>query len=128
MPRAGSAAPGSPASPTTPPRILTSLSYDANNVYLDNRLALSQLPGLTINQQNVADALSTGISTSTARCRWPSRRSMHSGLTLASGELATGAMQSGFEASDRFLDVISDRFVYADGGAGASADAARRRL
>ena len=42
---------------------------------------------------------------------------MHSGLTLASGELATGAMQSGFEASDRFLDVISDRFVYADGGA-----------
>ena len=97
------------------PGIVTSLSYDPSNVYLDNRLALSRLSGLTINQQNVADTLDKffdvngGIDLAFATLD-------PAGLTLASGELATGAMQSGFESSDRFLDVISDRFVFADGG------------
>ena len=96
------------------PGIDTSLFYDPNNVYLDNRVVLNKLPGLTINQQNVADTLtdffdtngSLGLAFATLDA---------DGLTLASGELATGAMQSGFQSADRFLDVISDRFVFADG-------------
>ena len=64
-------------------------------------------------------------STTTARSTLPSPTLDPAGLTLASGELATGAIQSGFESSDRFLDVISDRFVFADGsGDGGAAPAA----
>ena len=102
------------------PGIDTSLFYDPSNVYLDNRLVLNQLPGLTINQRNVAAALSSffddngSIDLALAALD-------PAGLTLASGELATGAIQSGFESSDRFLDVISDRFVFADGSGGGGA-------
>ena len=106
------------------PGIDTSLFYDPNNVYLDNRVVLNKLPGLTINQQNVADAL-TGFFDTNGSLDLAFATLDADGLTLASGELATSAMQSGFQSADRFLDVISDRFVFADGsGDGEVAPAA----
>jgi autotransporter-associated beta strand protein/T5SS/PEP-CTERM-associated repeat protein len=105
------------------PGVVTSLFYDANNVYLDNRLALSELPGLTINQKSVAAALEDYFSENGALPLAFATLDAD-GLTTAAGELGTGAIQSGFEASDRFLDVISDRFVLADGGNAGAAPSA----
>jgi len=105
------------------PGVVTSLFYNANNVYLDNRLALSELPGLTINQKSVAAALEDYFSENgTLPLAFATLDA--DGLTTAAGELGTGAIQSGFEASDRFLDVISDRFVLADGGNAGAAPSA----
>ena len=41
----------------------SSLSYDANNAYLDLALNFSPLGGLNINQQNVANALTNFFNT-----------------------------------------------------------------
>jgi outer membrane autotransporter protein len=89
--------------------VVSMLQYDANDVYLVARLAVADQSGLTINQRNVATAIDDFFdgqsSFDLAFALDPA------GLTTASGELGTGAIQAGFEASDRFLDVISDRFA-----------------
>ena len=69
-----------------PTNFTTSLSYDANNVFLNLDLALAKYAGLNVNQQNVANALinffnATGGIPAVFGTLTPG------GLTQASGEL-----------------------------------------
>ena len=66
--------------------------------------------GLTVNQANVANALS-GSSTPPAAFRWYSRTLTPAGLTQASGELATGSQQTTFDAMNLFLGLLTDPFI-----------------
>ncbi len=109
------------------------LSYDPNNVYLD--LALGYGSGLNINQQNVANVL-TSYFNSTGRLPVALANLSPAGLTQASGESATGSQQTTFDAMNLFINLLTDvsgsgragttgATPYAD-DAGASAYAATR--
>jgi len=117
---------GSAVSSNVPVNFQTTLSYDANNAYLNLTAALGALQGLSINQQNVANSINgffngggtlppgfvhlfglTGGNLSTA-------------LTQASGETATGTQQTTFDAMNLFMGLLTDPFV-AGRGDGVSA-------
>jgi uncharacterized protein with beta-barrel porin domain len=112
-----------------PASLTSTLSYDANNAYLNLNLNFA-LPGgaLNQNQQNVANAL-TGFFNRTGGI--PSAfASLTSGqLTQSDGEAATGSQQSTFNAMNQFMGVMTDPFiagrgdpVSAGGGATGYAD------
>ena len=84
------------------------LSYDANNVYLN--FALNYGGGLNVNQQNVANALTNFFNT-TGGIPVGFASLSPAGLTQVSGELATGSQQATFDAMNLFLSLISDPFV-----------------
>ena len=84
------------------------LSYDANNVYLN--LALNYGGGLNVNQQNVANALTSFFNT-TGGIPVGFASLSPAGLTQVSGELATGSQQATFDAMNLFLSLMSDPFV-----------------
>jgi autotransporter-associated beta strand protein len=98
------------------PNFKTSLSYDSNNVYL-NLTALNFGPGLNINQQNVANALSNAFNAGGVPFAVGSLGP--GGLTQISGELASGSQQATFDAMNMFLGLLSDPFVAGRNG-GAS--------
>jgi fibronectin-binding autotransporter adhesin len=93
-----------------------SLSYDANNAYLN--LSLSFVPnpapnfgsGLNVNQQNVANALTNFFNTS-GGIPAVFGTLTPGGLTQASGEIATASQQTTFEAMNLFLGLLTDPFV-----------------
>lgn len=93
-----------------PSNFHSSLSYDANNAYLNLALDFAIPPGLNINQRNVGNALSHsfdkngGISSVYAALS-------AGGLTVASGELATRVQQTTFEAMGQFTGLLADRGV-----------------
>ena len=82
------------------PNLNPSLSYDANNVYLN--FALNYGGGLNINQQNVANALTNFFNT-TGGIPVGFAALSPAGLTQVSGELATGSQQATFDAMNLFL-------------------------
>jgi len=92
-----------------------SLAYDANNVYLVLEMGLAQYSGLNRNQQAVANAISGYFNTNGSILADFGALSP-AGLTLVSGETATGSVQAGFLASDRFVEIITDPFVAGRGG------------
>jgi len=95
------------------------LSYDANNVYLN--FALNYGGGLNVNQQNVANALTNFFNT-TGGIPVGFASLSPAGLTQVSGELATGSQQATFDAMNLFLSLISDPFVAGrNGGFGSNA-------
>jgi uncharacterized protein with beta-barrel porin domain len=97
------------------------LSYDANNVYLN--FALNYGGGLNVNQQNVANALTNFFNTGGSIPLGFASLSP-AGLTQVSGELATGSQQGTFDAMNLFLSLISDPFVAGrNGGFGGNAGA-----
>ncbi|WP_456632400.1 autotransporter outer membrane beta-barrel domain-containing protein [Bradyrhizobium sp. URHC0002] len=97
------------------------LSYDANNVYLN--FALNYGGGLNVNQQNVANALTNFFNT-TGGIPVGFASLSPAGLTQVSGELATGSQQGTFDAMNLFLSLISDPFVAGrNGGFGGNAGA-----
>jgi uncharacterized protein with beta-barrel porin domain len=81
------------------------LSYDANNVYLN--FALNYGGGLNINQQNVANTL-TNFFNSTGGIPAAFASLSPAGLTQVSGELGTGSQQGTFDAMNLFLSLLSD--------------------
>ncbi|MFG3595108.1 autotransporter domain-containing protein [Bradyrhizobium sp. RDI18] len=98
-----------------------SLSYDANNVYLN--FALNYGGGLNVNQQNVANALTNFFNT-TGGIPAGFASLSPAGLTQVSGELATGSQQATFDAMNLFLSLISDPFVAGrNGGVGGNTGA-----
>jgi autotransporter-associated beta strand protein len=118
-----------------------SLSYDANDAFLNLNLAASfGVPGgLNVNQQNVANALTNFFNT-TGSIPAVFGALTPTALTQASGELATGSQQATFDAMNLFMGVLTDPFVagrgddvaasaaaapFADEGDGASAYAAK---
>jgi uncharacterized protein with beta-barrel porin domain len=101
---------GSVVNFNAPPNLATSLSYDSSHVYLNLGLAVSLLPGLNVNQKNVADALTRFFD---ANGGIPAVFATLSptGLTQASGELATGTQQATFNAMSMFMSLLTDPFV-----------------
>lgn len=89
------------------PNLKASLSYDPGNVFLD--LSLSYGSGLNVNQQNVASVL-TNFFNSTGSLPVALANLSPTGLTQASGEPATGAQQSTFNAMNLFLSLLTDVF------------------
>jgi uncharacterized protein with beta-barrel porin domain len=90
----------------------TSLSYDANNVFLN--LALNFIPppgsGLNVNQQNAANAI-VGFFNSTGGIPIVFGGLTPAGLTQISGETATGSQQTTFNAMNQFMGVMTDPFI-----------------
>ncbi|MEH2531859.1 uncharacterized protein with beta-barrel porin domain [Bradyrhizobium sp. AZCC 1588] len=97
-----------------------SLSYDANNVYLNYQFMPVLPSNLNRNQQNVAVALTAAASNVfnaggaiPVAFGAPTR----AGLTQMSGETATGSQQTTFDAMNLFMGVLTDPFI-----AGRSSD------
>jgi uncharacterized protein with beta-barrel porin domain len=99
-----------------PANFTSSLSYDANNAYLN--LALNFVPnpapnfggGLNGNQQNVANTL-VNFFNGTGGIPLVFGSLTPAGLTIASGELPTAAQQTTFDAMNLFLGLLTDPFV-----------------
>jgi uncharacterized protein with beta-barrel porin domain len=117
-----------------PANFTSSLSYDAHDVFLN--LTLNFIPptppnfgpGLNINQQNVANTLVNFFNT-TGGIPLAFGALTPAGLTIASGELGTGVIQSSVKADDLFLNLMLDPTVAgraggfgAPGGASGYAD------
>lgn len=98
----------------------TSLSTDPNNAYLN--LALDFVPppdngfvpppnsGLSLNQRRVADAI-VGFFDANGRIPIAFGGLTPAGLTQVSGETATGAQQTTFNAMNLFMSTLTDPFV-----------------
>jgi uncharacterized protein with beta-barrel porin domain len=88
----------------------STLSYDANNVYLNTILNFAIPGGLNVNQQNVANALTSFFNT-TGGIPAVFANMSASGLSQASGETATGAQQTSFDAMTQFMGLMTDPFT-----------------
>nr|WP_312015633.1 autotransporter domain-containing protein [Bradyrhizobium liaoningense] len=99
------------------PNLHATLSYDPNNVFLD--FALNYGPGLNINQQNVANAL-TRVFNTTGSIPVALANLTPQGLTQASGEPGTGSQQATFNAMNMFLGLLTDPFSAGGGAPGAT--------
>jgi autotransporter-associated beta strand protein len=103
----------------TPAGIKGSLSYTATDVDLTLLSALGQLPGLNVNQHNVATALDFGFNTTgnSGGLGAIFNGNIPLNLTQASGEIATGTQQATFNAMSLFLSLLTDPFLAGrDGG------------
>jgi uncharacterized protein with beta-barrel porin domain len=105
-----------------PSNVSPSLSYDANDVFLN--LAVNFVPpgGLNGNQQSVANALTNFFNTN-GSLSMAFAGLTPGGLTQAAGELATGSQQTTFDAMSQFMGVLTDPFIdgRGDGASGAGA-------
>ena len=103
-----------------PANLSTSLSYDANNAYLDlslNFAAPNFGSGLNGNQQAVANAL-TNFFNANGGIPLVYGALNGAGLTQASGELGTSSQQTTFNAMGQFMGLLTDPFMQRSGGAG----------
>ncbi len=101
----------------------TTISYGANDVYLDLALAFIPPPGsgLTGNQQGVGNAL-IGFFNSTGSIPLVFGGLTAAGLTQISGETASGSQATSFGAMNQFMGIMTDQFAAGrDGGANAPA-------
>lgn len=105
-----------------PANFKTSLSYDANNVFLNLSLAFIPPPnsGLNGNQQQVGSALVNSFNRNGGISLVYSQLT-GAGLTQASGESAAGSQQTTFDAMTQFIGVMTDSFLGRDPGDGAPA-------
>ncbi|MBR1149400.1 autotransporter domain-containing protein [Bradyrhizobium sp. JYMT SZCCT0428] len=101
---------GSIVNTNLPGGFQSSLSYDANNAYLNLQLALAQLSGLNRNQQNVANTL-TNFFNATGGIPLVFGTLTPAGLSQVSGETATGSQQTTFNAMNQFMGVMTDPFI-----------------
>jgi autotransporter-associated beta strand protein len=103
-----------PVNTNLPANFTSALNYDGNNAYLDITLGMSSPSGsggsvqlLNRNQQNVANVIENffnangGIPLALGGLT-------PQGLTQASGETATGAQQTTFDAMNLFMGLMSD--------------------
>jgi autotransporter-associated beta strand protein len=105
--------------------IQSTLTYDANDAFLNIKLIFAPTAGpnssgLNVNQQNVANAL-TNFFNSTGSIPAVFTTLTPAGLTQASGEVATGSQQTTFAAMAQFLGLLLDPFI---GGRGEPAGSA----
>jgi hypothetical protein len=92
-----------------------SLSYDADDVYLNLSASFSNFTGLNVNQQNVANALTNFFNT-TGGIPAQFFGLTPGGLTQIDGEAATGAERGAFQIMTQFLGLMLDPFVYGRAG------------
>jgi autotransporter-associated beta strand protein len=105
-------------SASLPPGFVASLSYDANDVFLNLSQGFST-SGLNVNQANVANALGNSFNT-TGGIPAAFAGLSPGGLTQIDGEAATGAERSAFQMMTQFLGLMLDPFVNGRGGAGGA--------
>jgi uncharacterized protein with beta-barrel porin domain len=103
----------------TPSGISGSLSYTADNVLLTLTSQLGQIPGLNVNQHNVATALDTAFNGggNSGTLGGIFLGNVTQNLTQASGEIATGSQQTTFDAMSLFMGLMTDPFTTGRGGA-----------
>jgi uncharacterized protein with beta-barrel porin domain len=91
-----------------------SLSYDASHAYLNLTLNFVPTPnfggGLNINQQNAANAL-INFFNSSGGIPLVFGALTPAGLTMVSGETATGSQQTTFDAMNLFMGLLTDPFI-----------------
>ncbi|WP_245284737.1 autotransporter domain-containing protein [Bradyrhizobium sp. th.b2] len=112
-----------------PANFSDTLSYDATHAYLNLALNFTPPPsapnygrGLSIKQQNVANTLVNYFNT-TGGIPMVYGTLTPSGLTQASGELATGSQQTTFDAMNLFLGLLTDPFMNRNGGVASASGA-----
>jgi uncharacterized protein with beta-barrel porin domain len=120
-----------PVNTNLPGGFKSSLSYDANNVFLNLKLGFTPPVAMNANQQNVANALVNFFNT-TGGIPMVFGTLTSAGLTQISGELPTASQQTTFDAMNLFLGLLTDPFVAGRGdpvnaGGGASPFAADDR-
>jgi autotransporter-associated beta strand protein/probable HAF family extracellular repeat protein len=93
-----------------PANFYTTLSYNANNAYFNLILNFAIHGGLNGNQQAVGNAL-TNFFNSNGSIPLIYGALSAAGLTQASGETATGAQQTTFDAMSQFMGVMTDPFL-----------------
>ena len=110
-----------PAVTSNMANIQSTLSYDAHDAFLNIELKFVPPPGVTlsVNQQNVANTL-TNFFNSTGSIPAAFAGLNAAGLTIASGELGTGVIQSSIKADDLFLNLLLDPSVAGRAGGFAS--------
>ncbi|WP_316225246.1 autotransporter domain-containing protein [Bradyrhizobium sp. SZCCHNS3052] len=91
------------------------LSYDANNAFLNLTMSSSG----NINQQNVSNALSNYFNTN-GSIPVVFTGLTPAGLTQISGETATGSQQTTFNAMTQFMGVMTDPFIGGRGDQGSA--------
>lgn len=110
-------------SASPPSNVHGSLSYGANDVYLDLILSFGIPSGLNGNQQRVGDALTNAFNANGGIAAVYAALTP-GGLTQASGEPATGSQQTTFNAMSQFLGLLTDPGAQRDGGPGSAGGAA----
>jgi fibronectin-binding autotransporter adhesin len=120
---------GSLVNTNVPTNFTSTLSYDANNAYINLTLNFVPNPapnfgsGLNVNQQNVANAL-VNFFNATGGIPLALGALTPTGLSLASGELGTGIIQTAIKADDMFLNLLLDPTVAGRAGGFSSGPAA----
>jgi autotransporter-associated beta strand protein len=99
----------------------TSLSYDANDVFLKVALNVGST-ATNNNQQAVANAL-TNFFNATGGIAAVFTGLTSNGLTQATGETATGSQQTTFNAMSQFMGVLTDPFMNRGSGINGSSSA-----
>ncbi|MBR1207141.1 autotransporter domain-containing protein [Bradyrhizobium sp. AUGA SZCCT0051] len=113
-----------PVNTNLPSGFKSSLSYDADNVFLNLALDFTPTPtpnfggGLSGNQRAVGNTLVNFFNT-TGGIPMAYGTLTPVGLTQASGELATSSQQTTFDAMNLFMGLLTDPFMNRTGGAGA---------
>jgi uncharacterized protein with beta-barrel porin domain len=110
------------ANANLPANLHTTLSYDANNAYLNLVLNFAIPGGLNGNQQAVGNALTNFFNTTGGIPTVYSTLSS-AALTQASGETATGSQQTTFSAMGQFMGLLTDPFTGRNGTAGSPSGA-----
>jgi uncharacterized protein with beta-barrel porin domain len=110
-----------PAVTSNMANIQSTLSYDAHDAFLNIKLKFIPPPSgtLSVNQQNVANT-PTNFFNSTGSIPAAFAGLNAAGLTIASGELGTGVIQSSIKADDLFLNLLLDPSVAGRAGGFAS--------
>jgi autotransporter-associated beta strand protein len=105
----------------TPTGINGSLSYTTTDVNLTLLSALGQLPGLNVNQHNVANALDAAFNSfgSSGGLSTIFNGNMPQNISQAAGETATGSQQATFNAMNLFMVLLTDPFIDGRGASGS---------
>jgi autotransporter-associated beta strand protein len=111
---------GSVVNTNLPAGFHTTLSSDANDVFLNLVLNFVGPPGvgLNVNQQNVANAI-TGFFNTNGTIPLVFGGLTAAGLTQLSGEIATTSQQTTFDAMSLFMGLLTDPFMDRGGVPGA---------
>ncbi len=97
------------------PNLSATLSYDANDVFLNVALRFTTPENFNPNQRTIANVLTTFFNTNGSI---PVAFALltPTGLTQVSGESASSSRQTTFNATNQFMSVMTDPFVDGRGG------------
>ena len=92
------------------PNLSATLSYDANDVFLNVGLRFTTPGNLNPNQQNIANVLTKFFNTN-GGIPVAFASLTPTGLTQVAGEGASSSRQTTFNAMNQFMSVMTDPFV-----------------